>query len=75
LNKLPKVLHDPTKGIAPESSSCCSIGRQWSTEGAQEFPFGVVVVDRAIIDDVLFESSVFYAGGPPENRFVGFMTR
>lgn len=73
LNKLPKVLHDPTKGIAPELSSCCLIGRQWSAKGAQEFPFGVVVADWSTIGAALNAPIIVYIGEPMENQLAFFL--
>jgi len=48
---------------------------QWGTKGAQEFPLGIVVVDRERVLSVLNESSVFYVGGPLGDEIVGFRTR
>lgn len=49
--------------------------RSWSTDGAQEFPFGVVVVDSDRMTPILNETSVFYVGGPLDSQLVGFRTR
>ena len=47
----------------------------WSTEGAQEFPFGVVVVDPDRMIAALNESSIFYVGAPLGGEIVAFWTR
>jgi len=67
--------YDLREGLALNRSSFFVLEDEWSKKGAQEFPFGVVVVDEGTIASVLSESSVFYVGGPPENNFVGFLTR
>jgi len=48
---------------------------QWTTNGAQEFPFGVVVVNGTTIAGILDDSDVGYVGGPAENNIVLFRTR
>ncbi len=35
----------------------------WSTEGAQEFPFGVVIVNNTTIASVIEHADAFYIGG------------
>ncbi|MBU0685788.1 MAG: hypothetical protein ABIE25_00045 [Thermoplasmatota archaeon] len=67
--------YDLREGIALNGSSFFVLERSWSTDGAQEFPFGVVVVDSDRIIATLNDSSVFYVGGPAENHIVGFWTR
>lgn len=67
--------YDLREGIALNGSSFYVFETDWNTSGAQEFPFGVVLVDSAKIAGALNESSVFYVGGPLDNRLVGFMTR
>jgi hypothetical protein len=47
---------------------------QWATNGAQEFPFGVVSVDQATLFAAANESSVVYVGGPLDNQIVCFRT-
>jgi hypothetical protein len=49
-------------------------GGQWNYNGPQEFPFGVVIVEQDVIDEILEESSVMYVGGPLDNQLVLFMT-
>jgi hypothetical protein len=41
---------------------------------AQEFPFGVVVVDQNTINETHEDTSVFYVGGPLDGQLVGFLT-
>jgi hypothetical protein len=59
----------------PNTSNYCVLEQDWSTTGAQEFPFGVVVVSNETISQKLNSSSVFYVGGPSEGQVVGFLTR
>ena len=66
--------YDLKEGLHLNSSSFFVLEEQWSTNGAQEFPFGVVIVDRAAIDELLLEANVFYVGGPTENNVIGFTT-
>jgi len=63
------------EGLALNGSSFFVLETAWNTSGAQEFPFGVVVVSNETISQKLNESSVFYVGGPLDNRLVGFWTR
>ena len=67
--------YDLREGIALNSSSFYVLETDWNTSGAQEFPFGVVVVDSDRIIAALNDSSVFFVGGPAENHIVGFWTR
>jgi hypothetical protein len=68
---LPYALRE---GVDLNSSSFFVLEADWNSTGAQEFPFGVVVVDTSRITHALNESSVFYIGGPMENQIVGFRT-
>jgi hypothetical protein len=63
-----------SEGLALNGSSFYLLEDQWTTKGAQEFPFGVVVVSQDKVNEALFHSSVFYVGGPAENNIVGFRT-
>jgi hypothetical protein len=56
-------------------SSFYVLEKSWSTKGAQEFPFGVVVVSNETISQKLNESSVIYIGGSLDSQIVGFRTR
>jgi hypothetical protein len=56
--------HDLREGIALNSSSFFLVRHGWSTDGAQESPFGVVVVSNETISQELDSSSVLYIGGP-----------
>jgi hypothetical protein len=67
--------YDLREGLALNGSSFFVLETDWNTSGAQEFPFGVVVVDSDRIIAALNESSVFYVGGPPDNQLVGFKTK
>ena len=66
--------YDLREGLSLNESSFYVLEEQWSTNGAQEFPFGVVVVDQETIDELLAETSVFYVGGPTENNIIAFRT-
>jgi len=63
-----------SEGLALNGSSFYLLEGQWTTKGAQEFPFGVVVVPQDKVNETLFHASVFYIGGPAENNIVGFRT-
>jgi len=67
--------YDLRERIDLNSSSFYVLETDWSSTGAQEFPFGVVVVSNETISQKLNESSVFYVGGPLDGQFVGFLTR
>jgi hypothetical protein len=75
LNSYRGLLYDLRDGIALNKSSFFVLERSWSTDGAQEFPFGVVVVSNETISQELNSSNVFNVGGPLDNQFVGFCTR
>ncbi len=67
--------YDLREGISLDQGSFFVTEGQWTYNGAQEFPFGVVVVDQAVLDAVADEGSVVYVGGPTDNPLVLFMTR
>jgi hypothetical protein len=67
--------YDLREGIALNGSSFFVLEQQWTKKGAQEFPFGVVIVKNETIKTTLNESSVFYIGGSLDGQIVGFMTR
>jgi hypothetical protein len=67
--------YDLREGIALNGSSYFVLEAQWTKKGAQEFPFGVVVVKNETITTTLNESSVFYIGGSLDSQIVGFRTR
>jgi hypothetical protein len=67
--------YDLREGIALNGSSYFVLEQQWTKKGAQEFPFGVVVVKNETITTTLNESSVFYIGGSLDSQIVGFRTR
>ena len=62
--------YDLREGLALNSSSFFVIEGQWATKGAQEYPFGVVVVEQEALDAVADEGSVMYVGGPTDNQIV-----
>jgi hypothetical protein len=64
--------YDLREGIPLDEGSFYVLEESWSTDGAQEFPFGVVVVDDETVSSVLGSSSVVYAGGPAEDQIVCF---
>ncbi len=64
--------YDLREGLSLNSSSFYVLEEQWSTNGAQEFPFGVVIVDEDVIADVMSSSSVLYIGGPEDDQLVLF---
>jgi hypothetical protein len=64
--------YDLREGIPLDEGSFYVLEESWSTDGAQEFPFGVVVVDGETVSSVLGSSSVVYVGGPAEDQFVCF---
>lgn len=67
--------YDLKEGIALEGSSFFLMETDWNSTGAQESPFGVVLVESGTISSVLDESSVFDVGGPLSGQLVGFQTR
>jgi hypothetical protein len=67
--------YDLREGIALNGSSFFVLEQQWTKKGAQEFPFGVVIVKNETITTTLNESSVFYIGGSLDSQIVGFRTR
>jgi hypothetical protein len=66
--------YDLSEGIALNSSSLCVIELDWNTSGAQEFPFGVVVIPNETISQKLSESSIMYIGGFVGGQLMLFWT-
>jgi hypothetical protein len=64
-----------SEGLALNGSSFYVLEEQWSTDGAQEFPFGVVVVPHETISQTMDGSSVLYVGGPAEGQLVLLRTQ
>lgn len=62
------------EGLPLNTSSFFVLEEQWTTNGAQEFPFGVVVVDEDTVRGTLNSNSVIYVGGPQENNLYCFLT-
>jgi hypothetical protein len=67
--------YDLREGLALNGSSFFVLETDWNTSGAQEFPFGVVVIGSDKIAAALNESNVFFIGGPPDGFLVGILTR
>ncbi len=66
--------YDLREGIALNKSSFFVLERCWSMDGAQEFPFGVVVVSNETISRELNSLSVVYIGGPVDCQLALFWT-
>lgn len=66
--------YDLREGIALNKSSFFVLKRSWSTDGAQELPFGVVVVSNETISRELNSSSVVYIGGSVGGQLMLFWT-
>ena len=66
--------YDLREGLKLNESSFYVLEQSWSTKGAQEFPFGVVVVSNETISQELNESSVIYIGGPVGGQLALFWT-
>ncbi|MEW5748777.1 MAG: hypothetical protein AB1793_08370 [Candidatus Thermoplasmatota archaeon] len=64
--------YDLREGIALEPGTFYVLEESWISDGAQEFPFGVVVVEPDRILSVLESSSVAYVGGPAEDQLLCF---
>jgi hypothetical protein len=64
-----------SKNLSLNGSSFYLLEGQWTTEGAQDFPFGVVVVPQDKINAILLNATVFYIGGPASCEILGFSTR
>jgi len=69
---LPYALRE---GLALNETTFYVLEGQWTTNGAQEFPFGVVVVDGTMIAETLKDNNVVYIGGPSENQLICFFTK
>jgi hypothetical protein len=66
--------YDLREGIDLNSSSFYVLETDWNSTGAQEFPFGVVIVSNETISQTLNESSVVYIDGPAGGQLVLFWT-
>ncbi|MBU0685133.1 MAG: hypothetical protein KJ653_04710, partial [Candidatus Thermoplasmatota archaeon] len=75
LNGYRGLPYDLREGIDLNSSSFYVLETDWNSTGAQEFPFGVVVIDSDRIIAALNDSNVFYVGGPAGNHIIGLRTR
>jgi hypothetical protein len=67
--------YDLREGIPLDEGAFYVVEGQWTYNGAQEFPFEVVVVEESVIESILDEASVVYVGGPLDNQLVAFVTR
>jgi hypothetical protein len=67
--------YDLVENISLESGRFYVIEGQWSTNGAQEFPFGVVIVDQERTESVLGSTNTVLVGGPVGNQIVAFQAR
>lgn len=66
--------YDLSNNLRLNESSFFVFESQWSTKGAQEFPFGVVKVEQSRINETISSSSVLYLGGSAGNQLVCFLT-
>lgn len=64
--------YDLREGISLEEGRFYALERDWSTSGAQEFPFGTVVVPDEKISSAIEPSDVVYVGGPIGGQLVVF---
>lgn len=64
--------YDLREGIALEEGRFYAIETDWSSSGAQEFPFGTVVVPDDKISSAIGPSDVVYIGGPPDGQLLMF---
>jgi hypothetical protein len=55
--------YDLREGLALNASSFYVVEGSWSTTGAQEFPFGTVVLSDETLSAFEEEASVLYVGG------------
>jgi hypothetical protein len=60
------------EGISLDKGQFYVLEDQWSTNGAQQFPLGVVVVSHQTISSTLQSSDVVYVGGSPGGQLTGF---
>jgi hypothetical protein len=67
--------YDLREGIALNSSSFFVIEEGWATDGAQEFPFGTVVLSDETLSAFEEEASVLYVGGSAGDQLTFLMTR
>ena len=67
--------YDLREGIALNKSSFYVIENSWSTKGAQEFPFGVIILNETAVASALSSSSVLYVEGPSDDQLTYFLSR
>ncbi len=63
---------DLKEGISLQKGQFYVLEDQWSTDGAQQFPLGVVVVSHQTVASTLQSSDVVYVGGSPGGQLTGF---
>jgi hypothetical protein len=67
--------YDLREGISLNESSFCVLESCWNTRGAQEFPFGVVIVNETSIGVVKDNSNVINLGGSqPDHEIICLLT-
>jgi len=60
--------YDLREGIALNASSFYVVEESWTTTGAQEFPFGTVVLEDETLSAFEEEASVLYVGGSVDGQ-------
>ncbi len=60
------------EGISLDKGRLYVLEDSWSTDGAQEFPLGVVVLDHDLIDSTMASSNVVFVSGSPSDQLSGF---
>ena len=66
--------YDLREGIALNASSFYVVEGSWTTTGAQEFPFGTVVLSEETLESFKAEGSVLYVGGSAGDQLLLVMT-
>ena len=69
------LAYDLREVVALNESAFCVLEDSWSTKGAQEFPFGIVIVNSAKIGTMLSDSSVVCIGGSTGGHLKCFFTQ
>ena len=66
--------YDLSENLKLNKSSFYVLEDQWSTKGAQEFPFGVVKVAQDTMNTTLLQYDVLYVGGSLNKQITCFST-
>jgi len=66
--------YDLKEGLALNASSFYVVEGSWTTTGAQEFPFGTVVLSEETLESFKAEGSVLYVGGSAGDQLLLVMT-